>query len=105
MENEKELLSQAIEFYKNRDFEKAKNKYIELLKINPKSSTVYGNLGVVYKQLGDINTAIKYYIESIKLDQKNLLSKVLYSYIFFLLCHYCLLGHIQVLFLEGQKIL
>lgn len=70
-EQEKKFFEEAVEFYKKKDFDKAKEKYEEILKINPKSSDVYGNLGVIYKIKGDIQTAIKFYIEAIKLNPKN----------------------------------
>lgn len=70
-EQEKNFFEEAIEFYKKKDFDKAKEKYEEILKINPKSSEVYGNLGVIYKIKGDIQNAIKFYVEAIKLNPKN----------------------------------
>lgn len=70
-EQEKKFFEEAVEFYKKKDFDKAKEKYEEILKINPKSSDVYGNLGVIYKIKGDIQNAIKFYIEAIKLNPKN----------------------------------
>lgn len=71
-EQEKKFFEEAIEFYKKKDFDKAKEKYEEILKINPKSSDVYGNLGVIYKIKGDIQNAIKFYVEAIKLNPKNM---------------------------------
>ncbi|MGJ0372546.1 tetratricopeptide repeat protein [Aliarcobacter cryaerophilus] len=70
-EQEKKFFQEAIEFYKKKNFDKAKEKYEEILKINPKSSEVYGNLGVIYKIKGDIQNAIKFYVEAIKLNPKN----------------------------------
>lgn len=70
-EQEKKFFEEAIEFYKKKDFDKAKEKYEEILKINPKASEVYGNLGVIYKIKGDIQNAIKFYVEAIKINPKN----------------------------------
>lgn len=71
VEQQKVLFEQAMEFYNKKDLDKAKSKYEEILKINPKHSEVYGNLGVIYKAKGDVNTAIKHYVEAIKLNPKN----------------------------------
>ena len=49
------------------------NLYEEILKkINPKISFIYGNLGVIFKIKGDINRAIKCYIEAYKIRPKNI---------------------------------
>lgn len=73
IEQEKKLFEQAIEFFNKKDYDKSKTLYEEILKINPKSSNIYGNLGVIYKIKGDINTAIKYYVTAINLNPKNTL--------------------------------
>lgn len=70
-EQEKKFFEEAVDFYKKKDFDKAKEKYEEILKINPKASDVYGNLGVIYKIKGDIENAIKFYVEAIKINPKN----------------------------------
>lgn len=73
IEQEKKLFEQAVEFFNKKDYDKSKTLYEEILKINPKSSNIYGNLGVIYKIKGDINTAIKYYVTAINLNPKNIL--------------------------------
>jgi tetratricopeptide (TPR) repeat protein len=72
-EQEKKLFEQAIEFFNKKEYDKSKTLYEEILKINPKSSNIYGNLGVIYRIKGDTNTAIKCYIQAIKLNPRNLL--------------------------------
>jgi tetratricopeptide (TPR) repeat protein len=73
VEQEKKLFEQAVDFFNKKNYDKSKNLYEEILKINPKSSNIYGNLGVIYKIKGDINTAIKYYVTAINLNPKNTL--------------------------------
>ncbi len=72
-EKENKLFEQAVEYFNKKDYDKSKVLYEEILKINSKSSNVYGNLGVIYKIKGDLNTAVKCYAEAIKLNPKNLL--------------------------------
>lgn len=74
MEKEKILLTQALEFYKNKDLYNAKNKYIETLEYNQNSIEAHANVGVIYKALGDTNKAIYHYIEVIKINPKHVLT-------------------------------
>lgn len=70
-EQEKKLFEEAIGFFSKKEYAKAKSKYEEILKINPKNSEVLGNMGVLCRLEGDIKKAIAYYIEAIKINPKN----------------------------------
>ncbi len=68
---ENELINQALDLYKNKDFKKAQDIYIRILNLNPKSVEAHANIGVIYKILGDIQKAISHYVEVIKLNPKH----------------------------------
>lgn len=65
------LLDEALVLYENKKFQEAKDKYLEVLKIEENNESALGNLGIVYKALGDLNLAIDYYVKTIKLNPHN----------------------------------
>uniref|UniRef100_UPI004047EA91 tetratricopeptide repeat protein n=1 Tax=Aliarcobacter sp. TaxID=2321116 RepID=UPI004047EA91 len=70
------LKKEAYELYSFKEYEKAKNKYLEILQINPNNIEANLNLGVINRTLGNTQEAIKHYIEVIKNDPKN---KIVYN--------------------------
>jgi len=69
--NQQDLLKKAYEAYKNKDLEISKNYYLEILKIDEKNSEALGNLGVIYRALGDNKKAYEYYIKAINVNPKD----------------------------------
>lgn len=70
-ENIKELLKKAYEAYSKSDLESSKNYYLEVLKLDEKNSEALGNLGVIFKALGDNKKAYDFYIKAINTNPKN----------------------------------
>ncbi len=66
-----EILKVASVAYKEKDFQKAKEIYLEAYKKYPIYSDALNGLGVVSKAMNDTNSAINYYIKAIKLDPLN----------------------------------
>ena len=73
-EEEKSLAKEALSSYENKEFKKAQEIYIKILKNNPKSVESHANIGVIYKTLGDTQKAIYHYIEVIKLNPKHIMT-------------------------------
>ena len=68
------LLDDALEAYEKNDFTKAKEIYLQVLKIEENNETALGNLGIVYKALGDLKASIDSYIKTIKINPHNALT-------------------------------
>ena len=62
-EEEKKLFEQAVEFFNKKDYDKSKSLYEEILKINPKNSAIYGNLGVIFRMFLPIIFNINHWSE------------------------------------------
>jgi predicted TPR repeat methyltransferase len=67
-----EIFKLAIKYHKNKSFRKAKNFYQKTLEINPHHLDAYNNLGIVLKELGDINESIVCFNKVIKINPRNL---------------------------------
>lgn len=67
-----EIFKQAIKHHKNKSFAKAKNFYKKALNIDPLNIDAHNNLGIVLKELGKINEAIKSFKEVLKINSKNI---------------------------------
>lgn len=65
-------------FYENRglaflyrlQYEKAEADFLRSMELNPVAS-IYNNLGVLYYRMGNMDNAIKYYTEAIKLNEQE----------------------------------
>jgi len=66
-----QLLKSAYESYSKKDLELAKKSYESILTIDEKNSEALGNLGVIYRALGDNQKAYDYYIKAININPKN----------------------------------
>jgi len=66
-----QLLKSAYEAYSKKDLINAKNHYESILTIDEKNSEALGNLGVIYRALGDNQKAYDYYIKAININPKN----------------------------------
>ncbi|XPV69998.1 MAG: tetratricopeptide repeat protein [Halarcobacter sp.] len=72
-ENIKKLLNKAYEDYKKNDFETSKQTYLDILIEDKNNSEALGNLGVIYRALGDNNKSYEYYIKAINSNPKNIM--------------------------------
>ena len=68
------LLDEALSFYNKKDFKNAKESYLKVLEIEPKNEMALGNLGIVYKALGELKLAIDSYIKVIRINPYNTLT-------------------------------
>ena len=67
-----QIFKLAIKYHKNKSFKKAKNLYQKTLEINSHHLDAYNNLGIVLKELGNINESINCFNKVIKIDPRNL---------------------------------
>ena len=58
----------AVALYATGDIEKAKEQYLEELKLNATDPIIYNNLGNIYRDLGDYETAVVNYKKAIELN-------------------------------------
>lgn len=58
----------AVALYATKDLEGAREQYEEAAKLNGQDAAVFNNLGNVYRDLGEIDNAIKVYRQAIELD-------------------------------------
>jgi len=70
-ENINKLLKKAYESYTKKDLEMARDSYLSILNIEKEHSESLGNLGVIYRALGDNKKAYYYYIQAINVNPKN----------------------------------
>ena len=63
-----QLFSEAFEFYKEQKLELSKKKYEEIIKLDPLNLQSYNNLGLIHKQIGNFDEAIKLFNRAIKID-------------------------------------
>jgi len=66
-----DLLQKAYKAYKNKDLDISKNYYLEILQLDEKNAEALGNLGVIYRSLGDNQKAYEYYVKAININPKN----------------------------------
>ena len=69
--NEKDLNSQAVEAVRNGNYKEGEIKLNKALSINPKSSIILNNLGILKQDLKDFPKAIKYYSEALILSDST----------------------------------
>ncbi|MCE7056378.1 tetratricopeptide repeat protein [Algoriphagus sp. AGSA1] len=66
----KDFNNQAVQFFMNGELEKAKESYHKALEKNPKNATSLNNLGLLYHQKQDFETAIQYFNQAVKIEKK-----------------------------------
>ena len=62
-------------YYYLGENEKAKELYLSSLCLNPKNGAVFNDLGLVYRNSGDQESALKYFKKAIELDDTNDIAK------------------------------
>ena len=67
-----EIFKLAIKYHKKKSFKKAKNLYKKTLAINPLHLDAYNNLGIVLKELGDIDESIICFRKVIEINPSNI---------------------------------
>lgn len=65
------LLFTALSLTDSSAYEAAIDIYLEILKFNTSSSTVYSNLGLLYTNLGDLKNALDAYKKAVECDPDN----------------------------------
>ena len=65
------LLFTALSLTDSSAYEAAIDVYLEILKFNTSSSTVYSNLGLLYTNLGDLKNALDAYKKAVECDPDN----------------------------------
>ena len=66
-----EIFKLAVKYHKNKSFKKAQNFYKKTLAINPQHLDAYNNLGIVLKELGNIEESISCFNKVIEIDSQN----------------------------------
>ena len=69
-----ELSTKALEYYKEKDFNSAKDTYNKILVIDEKNVEALANQGVVFKLLGENKKAYENYIKAININPKYTLA-------------------------------
>lgn len=70
-----EILTEGVNYKRNGQYEKAKEKYIEAIKLDSKNPIAYYNLGKILYILGDYGTSVRSYKTAFELgvDPYNVL--------------------------------
>ncbi len=68
--NSESLLYLGILYKIDKDYDQAKQYYLEAMKIGSKNTLTHNNLGELYEVLGNDDEAKKQYMEALEIDQK-----------------------------------
>lgn len=71
LEQERFHLQLASASHKNKQFQKALQEYQRVLKLNPSNNQARNNLGLVYKDMGDLDRAATEYMQFIAREPNN----------------------------------
>ncbi|WP_440633511.1 tetratricopeptide repeat protein [Candidatus Pelagibacter sp. HIMB1485] len=63
-----QLFTEAFEFYNEQKLEQSKSKYEEIIELDPLNLQSHNNLGLIHKQIGNFDEAIKLFNRAIKID-------------------------------------
>ncbi|MDR1168177.1 MAG: tetratricopeptide repeat protein [Heliobacteriaceae bacterium] len=63
-------IEKAFEYYKQGNWQKAIDVFSSVLETGPDSAEIHNNMGICYRQLGDLEQAEKHYLRARELDPK-----------------------------------
>ena len=63
-----QLFADAIELFKKQKFDLSKKKFEEIILLDPQNLQSYNNLGLIYKNFGDLEKSIYFFKKAIEID-------------------------------------
>ena len=63
-----QLFTEAFKFYNEQKLDQSKSKYEEIIELDPLNLQSHNNLGLIHKQIGNFDEAIKLFNRAIKID-------------------------------------
>ena len=63
-----QLFADAIELFKKQKFDLSKKKFEEIILLDPQNLQSYNNLGLIYKNFGDLDKSIYFFKKAIEID-------------------------------------
>ena len=63
-----QLCTESFKFFNEQKLEQSKSKYEEIIELDPLNLQSHNNLGLIHKQIGNFDEAIKFFNKAIKID-------------------------------------